>query len=188
MNIYSRNQPLAGTAIAALVLCFANVPVLAATISKAEYTTAKDRISAVYKEEKSACAALSGNAKDICREKAKGKEKIARAEVEYGYSGKAADASKVVTVKADTAYAVAKEMCDDKSGNAKSVCREEAKAIHTKAIADSKLVTTVNEAKKDTVETKTDADYKVATEKCDMLAGEAKSNCVIAAKVRFNKT
>jgi hypothetical protein len=188
MNTYIRNPQLAATAIATLALCFTTASAFAATISKEEYATAKDRISAVFKADKSACAALSGNAKDICREQAKAKEKISRAEIEYGYSGKAADASKVTVAKADGAYSIAKEMCDDKSGNAKSVCREEAKAVHTKAIADSKLVTTVNEAKKDTVETKTDADFKVATEKCDMLAGEAKSNCVIAAKVRFNKT
>jgi hypothetical protein len=31
------------------------------------------------------------------------------------------------------------------------------------------------------------ADYKVAIEKCDALAGDARNNCVAAAKARFGK-
>ena len=34
-----------------------------------------------YKADKTACAALAGNAKDICVEEAKAKEKVARAEL-----------------------------------------------------------------------------------------------------------
>jgi len=82
---------------------------------------------------------------------------------------------------------VAKELCDDKAGNVKDVCVAEAKATHTKALADAKLSKKVGEAKKDAVDDKRDADYKVAAEKCDSLSGDAKSACVSAAKVRFNK-
>jgi len=32
------------------------------------------------------------------------------------------------------------------------------------------------------------ADYKVAIEKCDALAGDAKSTCVTSAKTKFNKS
>ncbi|MEI2678171.1 MAG: hypothetical protein V9G29_10180 [Burkholderiaceae bacterium] len=32
------------------------------------------------------------------------------------------------------------------------------------------------------------ADYKVAAEKCDALAGDAKAGCLTAAKARFGKT
>ena len=42
----------------------------AATMTKADYKT-----------DKTACAALAGNAKDICVEEAKAKEKVARAEL-----------------------------------------------------------------------------------------------------------
>ncbi|SEB26419.1 hypothetical protein [Variovorax sp. YR216] len=34
---------------------------------------------------------------------------------------------------------------------------------------------------------KRDADYKVAVEKCDAMAGDAKGNCIAAAKQRFGK-
>ena len=38
-----------------------------------------------YKADRDSCNALSGNAKDICMEAAKGKEKIAKAEAEAAY-------------------------------------------------------------------------------------------------------
>jgi hypothetical protein len=34
---------------------------------------------------------------------------------------------------------------------------------------------------------KRDANYKVAAEKCDALAGDAKSACIADAKARFGK-
>ena len=74
-----------------------------ADLNKADYNAAKDRISADYKADKSACGSFSGNQKDICVEQAKGKESVARAELEYGNSGKAADANKVAVAKADAA-------------------------------------------------------------------------------------
>jgi hypothetical protein len=159
----------------------------AASMSKAVYTAAKTRISAEYKSDKAACASLAGNAKDVCVEEAKAKEKVARAELEYGFTGKAGDRTKVAVAKAESAYAVAKEKCDDQAGNAKDVCVKEAKAVETKALADAKMGTEIGEAKKDAAADKRDADYNVAVEKCDALAGDAKSSCIAAAKAKFGK-
>ena len=160
----------------------------AATMPKADYQAGKTRISADYKADKAACGPLQANAKDICMQEAKAKEKVALAEIEFGYTGKAADSTKVQVAKAETAYAVAKERCDDKSGTLKDVCVKEAKAIEVKALADAKMGKAIGEAKKDAATDKTDADYKVAIEKCDALAGDPKSSCVAAAKTRFGKT
>ena len=160
----------------------------AQTMSGADYSASKDRISADYKAAKASCDKLAGNQKDICVERAKGTEKVAKAELEFGRSGKADDGNKVAVAKADATYAVAKEMCDDKGGNAKDVCVKEAKAAHVKGLADAKLDKKVGAAKKDAAEDKRDADYKVATEKCESLSGDAKSACVSAAKARFNKS
>lgn len=159
----------------------------AATMSKAEYKADKTRISADYKADKAACASLAGNAKDICVEEAKAKEKVARAELEYSYSGKPGDQTKVLVAKAKSAYAVAKEKCDDKAGNDKKVCVQEAKAVETKALADAKMGKQIGEAKKEASEDKRDADYKVAVEKCDAMAGDAKASCIAAAKAKFGK-
>ena len=159
----------------------------AATMSKDELKAAKTAISATYKADKAACASLSGNAKDICLEEAKAKEKISLAELEFNYSGKPADQTKLRETQAKSAYAVAKEKCDDLSGNPKDVCIKEAKAIEVKALADAKLGKQVSEARKDANLDKRDADYKVAVEKCDALASDAKANCLAMAKTQFGK-
>ena len=172
----------------AIAAMFAAGSAFAATGNKIDYGTAKDRISAEYKADKAACDAYNGNKKDICVEQAKGKQSVAKAEAEYNYTGKPADSNKIAVAKADGDYAVAKEMCDDKGGNDKDVCRTEAKSTHTKAIADAKLNKKVGEARQDAAEDKRDADYKVAAEKCDALAGDAKAACVSAAKAKFNKS
>lgn len=160
----------------------------AATMAKADYTADKTRISADYKADKAACASMTKNAKDICVEEAKAKEKIARAELEFSYTGKPGDQTKVMVTKAKAAYSVAKEKCDDMAGNDKDVCVKEAKAVEAKALADAKMGKQIGEAKKDATEDKRDADYKVATEKCDAMTGDAKASCVAAAKAKFGKT
>ena len=159
----------------------------AATMSKDELKAAKTAISATYKADKAGCASLAGNLKDICHEEAKAKEKISLAELEFNYSGKPADQTKLRETQAKSAYAVAKEKCDDLSGNPKDVCVKEAKAIEVKALADAKLGKQVSEARKDANLDKRDADYKVAVEKCDALASDAKANCLAMAKTQFGK-
>lgn len=172
-------------AIAAL---FATSGAFAAAGSKTDYDAAKDRIGAEYKTDKAACDGFSGNKKEICSAQAKGKESVAKAEAEFNYTGKASDGNKIAVTKADADYDLAKEMCDDKGGNEKDVCKTEAKSIHTKALADAKMSKKVGDARKDAADDKRDADYKVATEKCDALAGDAKAACVSAAKSKFNKS
>ena len=113
---------------------------------------------------------------------------MALAELEYGYSAKAADRIKVLEAKTDSTYAVAKERCDDLAGNPKDVCVKEAKAVEVKALADAKLDKDVGDARKDAATDKRDADYKVAIEKCNAMAGDVKSNCVASAKTTYGKT
>lgn len=159
----------------------------AGTMTKPEYEASKTGISTSYKVDKRACSSFSGNAKDVCVEEAQAKEKVARAELEVAFTGKAADENKLLVARAEAAYAVAKEKCDDHSGNAKDVCVAEAKAIETKALADAKLGKEVRQSKKDASDDKRDASYKVASEKCDALAGDAKSACMSTAKAKFGK-
>lgn len=154
---------------------------------------------ATYKADKEACRSLSGNAKDICMEEAKGKEKIAKAEAKAAYENTPKARENARLAHADTAYEVAKEKCDDLSGNQKDVCVKEAKAAHVKAKADAKVdrvaadssrdaMKKTADVKKDAAEDKRDADYRVAVEKCDALTGGAKDTCMRDAKARYGKT
>jgi hypothetical protein len=157
------------------------------TMTGQEYSAAMEQIKADYKTAKAACDKLAGNAKDICVEEAKGKEKVADAQLKYQRSGKPEDATKVALAKADATYEVAKERCDDLKGNDKDVCLKDAKAAETRARTDAKAAEKSAEAKQDAMEDKRNAEYKAAMERCDSLAGAAKSECVDTAKARFNK-
>ena len=160
----------------------------AATMSKPDYSAGKTRLSDVYKTDKKACDALKANAKDVCIAEAKGREKVARAELEFAYTGKPADDMKIRVARAETTFAVAKEKCDDLAGNTKDVCVKEAKAVETKALAEARMMKTVGAARTDAAGDVNDANYKVALEKCDGMTGDAKSGCISAAKARFGKT
>ncbi|MFG6459486.1 hypothetical protein [Roseateles sp. BYS96W] len=156
-----------------------------ANISKPVYNTAKDEVKAMFKAERDSCDTLSGNAKDVCVERAKGQEKVALAHLEYQYTGKEKDRNDYLEARFDAKYKVAKEACDDKSGNAKDVCVADAKAAHDKAKADWKAHKKIVEAQNDQMEAKLKADYKAANERCDVLSGDAKDSCQASAKARY---
>ncbi len=186
------------TAIATSLLLLSGASVHSATLTKADYKAQRETISTQYKADDTACKALSGNAKDICVQEAKGKEKIAKAQLEADYQPSDKHQFDVRLAKADAAYAVAKEKCDDAAGNVKDVCLKEAKSAHVTAKANAKLIETTldanaearaktSEAIKDASAEKRHAAYAVAKEKCDALAGDTKTNCINTAKVEFGQ-
>ena len=168
----------------------------AMAMTKAEYATHKNQISADYKVSREKCNAMKENAKDICVSEAKGVEKVAQAELEEQYMPSTKNYQKVATAKADAAYDTSKEKCDDLAGNAKDVCVKAAKAAHVKAIEDAKIAKAsadtskdkaekMTEVKKDANAAKREADFKVAKERCDSLAGATKDTCINDAKAKF---
>jgi len=180
------NFILKATVVAATLLALPFVQ--AANLSKTDYQAGQTRISADYKADSDSCKSRADNARDICNEEAKGKQKVALAELEFGYSGKTEDRTKVMVAKAESVYAVAKEKCDDMAGNVKDVCAKEAKAAETKALADAKMGEQIVDAQTDASQARRDADYGVAIEKCDAMSGDAKASCVTAAKAKFGKS
>jgi len=106
----------------------------------AELKAGRDKIEADYKADKAACNAMKDNAKDVCVEEAKGKEKMAKAELDQKVRPSDSNARKVAEAKVDAAYSVAKEKCDDQKGDAKSACVKQAKADKAKGMADVKAM------------------------------------------------
>lgn len=168
-------------------------------MSKDTYTMAMKTADDQYKVDKDACDALSANAKDICRAEAKGKERVAKAEAEAAYKGTPKAREEARVAQAQARYDVATEKCDDLAGNRKDVCVKEAKADLVKGKADAKVdrvvsdtrktaVTKQTEARTEANEDKREAEYKVAIEKCDALAGATKDTCIGSAKVQFGKS
>src|SRR5262249_23135255 len=155
--------------------------------SKAVYDKAKDDVKATYKAERDGCNKMSGNAKDICVEEAKGHEKVALAQLDYNNTGKADDQAKLSEAMYEARYAVAKERCDDMAGDKKDVCQQEAKTARDKAKADTKMNKTVADAQSDADSAKMKADYQLAKERCDSMAGDTKDSCVASAKARYHE-
>jgi hypothetical protein len=171
----------------------------AQSMTRADHDVAYKIATSQYKMDREACNSLSGNAKDVCVEEAKGKEKVAKAEADASYKGTAKSREDARLARAEADYSVAKEKCDDAAGNAKAVCVKEAKATYVRAKADARVdrvaADTHNaaaektaEARRDALDEKRGADYKVAIEKCDGLAGTAKDTCVQNAKMRYGKS
>ncbi|MEP6998582.1 MAG: hypothetical protein ABI900_13105 [Betaproteobacteria bacterium] len=156
-----------------------------APMSKDAYDVAIKNADAQYKMDKDACSSRTGNAKDICLADANGKDKVAKADAEAGYKNTPKAREDARGTRAEATYNVSKEKCDDLSGNAKDVCVKEADAVLVKAKADAKVdrvsadtrqdaAAKQADARKDADAAKRNADYKVAVEKCDALAGTAK--------------
>ena len=110
----------------------------ASALTKDEYKIGKDKVEAEYKADKAKCDALKDNAKDVCMKEAKGKENVAKAELEQQYQPSDRHARKVEEEKVEAAYEIAKEKCDDQKGDAKDACVKQAKADEAKGKADIK--------------------------------------------------
>lgn len=159
----------------------------AAAVTKDEYRASKDRIGAEYKAAKARCDALSGQPKNLCVAEAKAAEKRAKARAEADYENTPKAREKAVVADAEATYMVSKEQCATKSGNDKDVCVKAAKAAETKAKADAKATRQTTAARTDAKDTKREADYKVAREKCDPMSGAAKDKCVADAKAKYGQ-
>ena len=183
--------------------------VMAQSMSNDEYRAGQDKIAAAYKSAKAGCASYTGNTHDICVVDAKGRERIANAELDAGYKPSTKTRHLARLAKAEADYAVAKERCDDVAGNANDVCVKQAKAAQTAAKADAKAEKKTSEANatadeksaearskahdqaavahKEAAQDKLDAQYGVAQQQCDTYAGGAKDHCLDQAKARFGK-
>jgi hypothetical protein len=170
-----------------------------APISKDAYDTAVRNAETQNRMDKDACSTRSGNAKDICLAEANGKEKIAKADAEAAYRNTPPAREGARATRAEATYSVAKEKCDDLAGNTKDVCVKEADAALVKAKSDAKVDRVAADTRQDAATRQADAikeanadkraaDYKVAIEKCDALAGSTKDSCVSAAKAQYGKS
>ncbi len=202
-------KPLYLSAISIAIGLVFNASVMAEPMTKDAYKAEEARIAAEYDTAKSKCDSLSANAKDVCEVEAKGKAKVARAELEATYEPSDKNRYNAVIAKAEADFALANEKCDSKDGNAKDLCTKEAKAVETRIKADAEAKMKISEANKvanekssaadkqaqeagtaarqDATTDKRDADYAVANEKCDALPSAEKAACVQAAKAKFNK-
>ena len=116
-----------------------SVGAVAQAMTKLQYKTAQTGINADNKAAEAACDAYSGNAKDICREQASGKQKVAMAELNAAFTPSEEASYQVRVARADANLDLAREKCDDLAGNVKDVCVKKAKATAATAKANAKV-------------------------------------------------
>ena len=193
---------LAGAAMSVISLTHAATGMPAANappISESEYVAIKDSADAQYKTDEAACASLGGNTKDVCMVRAKAQRSVTNADAEAAYDNTPKQREAARLARADARNAIAMEKCEDLAGNGKAVCEAEANAAFVSSKADAAVDRVTadtrleaaeeqSQARSDAKAEKSSADYEVAVEKCGVLAGQAKDDCIGVAKIRFGKS
>jgi hypothetical protein len=123
------------------------------------------KADAAYDVAKEKCDELTGNNKDVCVKEAKAARTKAKADAKVNKAQ--ADANRPAATNPVTGATGATPVTGPTSMTGTSPANN---------------VATV---RKDAAEEKREADYKVAKEKCDALAGNAKDSCESAAKSRY---
>jgi hypothetical protein len=170
---------------AALGFC---LPAMAVTSeAKAAYAASNDKAAADYKTDRAQCDGIKGNPKDICIATAKATRVQTEQEAQAQYEGTASAQASARKKIADANFDLDKTKCASQNGNAKDVCVQQAKATmiaaQSNATADKKVI----DARADANGDKQAANYKVALEKCDGLAGPGKDSCIANAKTQYGQ-
>ena len=193
---------LAGACMSLVSLAHAATGVPAANappISETDYVAIKDSADAQYKTDAAACASLSGNTKDVCMVHAKAQQSVTNADAEAAYDNTPKQREAARVARADARKAIAMEKCEDLAGNGKAVCEAEANAAYVSSKADAAVDRVTadtrleaaeeqSQARTDAKAEKSSADYEVAVEKCGVLGGQAKDDCIGVAKMQFGKS
>lgn len=169
----------------------------APSMSKDLYKAQQVRIEAEYDAAQARCKPLKGNHRNVCNERVRGARDIQVAELEMQYKPSAENEEKIRVAKAEATYAVALQSCKTMDGNAREVCRKDAKAVMAGARAEAKLqrdvVTpelrsqTVVRERSEAADRQLEAQFAAARERCEMLPGEGRENCMVDARKRFGK-
>ncbi len=98
------------------------------------------------------------------------------------------DSYNIAKTNADAQYKIDKDACSSLSGNAKDICVAEAKGKDNVAKAEAGAAYENTPKARETARVAhAQANYSVAIEKCDDLAGNRKDVCVKEAKAEFIK-
>ncbi len=181
------NNAFAMVLLSTAALGFAGGASASPTEAAQAYTSANQKAAVDYKAARPKCDSLTGNPKDLCIAEAKSARIHLEASAEAQYNNTLGARTKARKTIADADYDVDKLRCASQTGNARDVCLKEAKATLIAAVADATADKKVSEARSDARDDKREAEYGVAMEKCDALAGPAKDSCTATAKYQFGK-
>lgn len=172
----------------------APAPVL---MSKDEMKANKVRIEEQYDQAQTRCRRVRGHSRELCNEQARGERDIQSAELQLQAGPTPETDQKLRLAKAEAAYSKSLIQCKPLTGSARDVCRKDAKDSFNLAKAEARLqgeVAAVMLRSENSVRERTAAadrqaevDFAAARQRCEMLPGEGRENCLSDAKRRFGK-
>lgn len=153
------------------------------------------RIEEQYDHAQARCGRVTGHARELCKEQARGERDIAVAELQLRNEPTGENDAKLRLAKAEAAYARALVQCKDFAGRAREVCRRDARRGYEEAEVDARLQREVAEQQlraENTVRVRTaeadrvaQAQFAAARQRCEALPVEGRVNCLEDAKTRF---
>lgn len=182
--------------IAAALACLAAAHA-APVMSKDDVKAHKVRIEEQYDQAQTRCRRVQGYSRELCNEQARGERDIQAAELQLQADPTPEHDHKLRLAKAEAAYSMALVRCKPLDGSARDVCRKDAKDSYNLAKAEAKLqgdVAAIALRSENTVRQRTaeqdrqlEIQYAAARERCELLPGEGRANCLADIRQRFNK-
>lgn len=126
-------------------------------LSADEFQAGKTRIEATLLADHIACETFTGQPRDVCRERARGKELVAQAQLELAHTGTRQSQDRLTTVRLGTTYDLARTRCNDQAGAAKRSCARDAQAARTRGQSALKAQQRWNQARAHAAEPGPDA-------------------------------
>jgi hypothetical protein len=172
-------------------------PFIDRALTTDEVKANKVRIEEQYDHAQTRCRRVQGHAREVCNEQARGERDLQQAQLQFQAEPTADNDEKVRVAKAEAAYSLALVQCKPMDGQARSVCRQDAKTVFAEARTEAKLQKEVTEQQLRadvTVRDRSDQQEKIALtqfnaarERCEMLPGEGRENCLTDLKKRFER-
>lgn len=188
---------LLAAALGCAATAYAAPPFANPALSKDEVKANMVRMEEQYDQAQTRCRRLQGQARALCNEQARADRDIGIAELHMRTQPTADNDQKLRLAKAEAIYAKALVGCKTMDGQARSVCRDDAKRVFRSAKSEANLQREVAEQllrSENTVRERTtvadklaEAQFNAARERCEMLPGEGRANCLADARTRFGK-
>ncbi len=157
----------------------------------------KVRIEEQHDQARARCRRVQGHARELCNERARGERDVQQAQLQLQAEPTGDNDQKLRVARGEAAYSLSLVRCKDLDGQAREVCRQDAKSVLDQAKAEAKLQREVADQELRAAVTVRDraaqqeklaqTEFNAARERCEVLPGEGRANCLLDAKKRFGQ-
>lgn len=185
-------KPFTATLLAAaLSAAFAGASAADAKPDQAQYRNAVSKAASDYTAAAAKCKDQTGNDKLVCQAEAKVERSRAELDAATSHNDTKQARVKARTALVESEYALSKLTCNDEKGEEKTSCLTNAKSTYNTALADARadrdMRATANADSTGAITNTSpkDAQKRAAVEKCEQIAGNSSTGCLIDNKGRM---